>query len=523
MNLLILFSLSVFIGLASGIQTLDGKILVVERRTQASGAYGGSSKYGSGPASDYSSKTNTHYKRSPTSYGSGVESKYCTKMGSYKGSLHFKKGYNSATHGSGAMHGSYNHGSASIHNSYKHGSGATHKSDSKYGSYKHGSYNHGSTAVHGSGATHKSDSKYGSYKHGSNAVHGSSTHGSKHGSGSIFYSSKYIWHSSGAIGSNTRHGSSKMYSQPAMSGINGGGGSKSGSGAKGGSGAKSSYRPYNLFAPTMMPTEALPPIWTPPPPTNFPTDTTNIPKIPLSFDKPTSGGIEVPQIPLSFQIQQGANGWSQYPDSPPVTNAITIVAAKIAGVAESAVTNMKIARKNRRSLSTAVTITYDITTTPESVGQKTQETTYDMLINKLQLAVKSNNFSMDLHKMGVLMNISSISFSEYTVFYPTMTPTIQQNVLTSGGATNNTNTTESLIIGIGLLLVLFTMGAFGVLLYRRHISKVNKKEVEIEPRPEVSMVERPVSLARVSNPMIDVIPNQINRISFDHTIYPHNE
>ena len=497
MNLLIF--ISVFIGLTTGIRTLDGKILVVERRVQSSGAYGGS-----GPGTDYSLKTNAEYRRSPTSYGSGVESKYSSKMGgSYKGGSQGKKAYGSSAHGS------YNHGSNANHRSPFHGSGAG----------------------HGSGVTHHQ--RYGSYKHGSNAEHGSgvargsSRHGgstSKHGagSGSIFYSSKYIWHSSGAIGSNTRHGSSNIYSTGGKNSPHRGSGPKAGSSAKAGSGTKGSYKPYDLFAPTMMPTEALPPIWTPPPPTNFPTDTTNIPKIPLSFEKPTSGGIEVPQIPLSFQIQQGANGWSQYPDSPPVTNAVTKVAAKTAGVAESAVTNMKIARKNRRALSTAVTITYDITTTPESVGQKTQEATYYMLINKLQLSVKNKNFSTDLHKLGVPFNISSISFSEYAVFYPTMTPTVQQNVLTSGGVTNNNNTTEGLIIGIGLLLVIFTLGAFGVVLYRRHISKVNKTE-EIEPRPEVSMVSRPISLARVSNPMIDIIPNQINRISFDHTNYPHNE
>lgn len=478
MNLLILFSL--FVGLTTGIQSLDDKILVVERRTQD---YGGSYKYGSGAGADYSLKTNKEYRISPTSYGSGVESKYSSKTSSsYNRGSHIKQGYSSVAHDSGATHRSY--GFSAFHGYSKHGSNA------KYGSI----------AVHGSN------------NHGSGAKHRSSVHGSKHGSGSI-------WHSSGA---DTRHGSYKMYSP-------GGNGHHRGSGANGGCEARGSRTRgtddnirYNLFSPTREPTESFPEVYKPPPPTNFPTDSSNFPKIKLSFNQPTSGGIEVPQIPLSFQIQQGANGWAQYPDSPPVIKAITKVAAKTAGVTESAITNMKIERKSRRALSTAVTITYDITTTPETVGLKSQQATYDLLIYKLELSVKSNNFSSELQKLGIPLNISSISFSEYTVFYPTMTPTVQQNVLTSGGVKNDNNKTEGLIIGIGLLL-LFITGGFGVLWYRRNISKSNKKEVELEPRSENSMVDRPMSLARVSNPMIDIIPNQTNRISVDHINCPHNE
>ena len=469
MNLLIL--ISVFVVSNAGIRNLDDKILIVERRVQSSGPYGGSIKYDSGPKKDYSLKMNAKYKNSPSSYGSGVESKYSSKTGSYnRGSMH-------------------------------------------------GSSNHGSTAMHGSGT------KYGSSKHGSNAAHGSK-HGS--GSGSIFYSSKYIWHSSGSVGSNPRHGSSKTHSYHAKSGAKGGSGPNRGSSPNRGSGSSAgsspnNNRPYDIFAPTIRPTEWLPPIYSPPPPTHFPTSFKSIPNIPINFNQPTIGGIEVPQIPLSFQIQQGANGWSQYPDSPPIANAVTKVAAKTAGVAESAITNIKIAKKNRRSLATTVTITYDITTAPEMVGQKTQEAAYDMLVYKLQLAVKNNNFSSELHKLGVQLNISSISFSEYMVYYPTMTPTTQQNVLLSGGAKNDITTTESLLIGVGVLLAVGIMASFGFLWYKtRKQHKSNMKEVELLPE-----VSRPESLARISNPMIDVIPNQTNRISFDHTqsihIPAHNE
>jgi hypothetical protein len=472
----------------AGIRNLDDKILVVERRVQSSGPYGGSIKYNSGPRTDYSLKMN----RKPTSsYGSGVESKYSSKMGSYnRGST--------AMHGSSTKYGSSNHGSRAMH----------------------GSYNRGSTAMHGS------STKY-----------GSSNHGFKHvsGSGSMFYSSKYIWHSSGAVGSNRGSSPNTGSSLNSGSGPNKGSGPNSGSspnrgsstnrgsGANAGSGSNNN-RPYDIFAPTMRPTYWLPPIYTPPPPTHNPTKFQAIPPVSINFNQPTISGIEVPQIPLSFQIQQGANGWSQYPDSPRVTSsAITKVAAKTAGVAESAVTNMKIAKKNRRSLASTVTITYDITTTPEIVGQKTQEAAYDMLVYKLQLAVKNNNFSSELHKLGVQLNISSISFSEYMVYYPTMTPTTQQNVLLSGGAKNDIPVTEPLLIGIGVLLAVGLMASFGFLWYKTYKQhKSIPKEVELIPE-----VSRPSSLARISNPMIDVIPRQTNRISFDQTqsihIPAHNE
>jgi hypothetical protein len=473
MNLLIL--ISVFVVSNAGIRNLDDKILVVERRVQSSGPYGGSIKYDSGPRTDYSLKINTKYKNSPSSYGSGVESKYSSNTGSYnRGST--------AMHGSSTKYGSSNHGSTAMHGSYNRGSNAMHGSSTKYGSSNHGS------------------------KRGS-------------GSGSIFYSSKYIWHSSGAVGSNRGSGPNRGSSLNSGSGPNKGSGHNRGSSTNRGSGANAgsgsnNNRPYDIFAPTMRPTYWLPPIYTPPPPTHNPTKFQAIPPVSINFNQPDISGIEVPEIPLSFQIQQGANGWSQYPDSPPVL-ALTKVAAKTAGVAESAVTNMKIAKKNRRSLATTVTITYDITTTPETVGQKTQEAAYDMLVYKLQLAVKNNNFSSELYKLGVQLNISSISFSEYMVYYPTMTPTTQQNVLLSGGAKKDIPVTESLLIGVGVLLAVGLTASFGFLWYKtRKQHKSSPKEVEL-----IHEVERPSSLARISNPMIDVIPRQTNRISFDQ----HNE
>jgi flagellar basal body-associated protein FliL len=449
MNLLILISL--FVGLAKGIQNLHDKILVVERRVKENLGSGVESKYDSGPIKEYSFKMN---RKSHSSYGSGIESKYSSKMGSYN-------------------HGSLRRGSTIIHDS-----GA-----------KYGSYNRGSTSIHGSSA-----------KRGSSNQSSNTARGSKHssGSGSLFYSSKYIWHSSGATGSNPIHGSSKTHSYGAKSG------------AKGGSGSNKNI-PYDIFAPTHSPTYWLPPIYSPPPPSHYPTNFQEIPTVPINFNQPIISGIEVPQIPLSFQIQQGANGWSKYPDSPSVSVVIK-VAAKTVGLPESVVTNMKITKKNRRALATTVTITYDITTTPEIVGEKTQKAAYDILIYKLQIAVKNNNFSSELHKLGVQLNISSISFSEYVVYYPTMTPTVQQNVLLSGGIKNDIPVTESVLIGVGVLLALGIMVSFGFLWYKTKRENYTQKKVELIPE-----VYRPDSLARIINPMIDDIPRQTIRISFDHT------
>ena len=261
----------------------------------------------------------------------------------------------------------------------------------------------------------------------------------------------------------------------------------------------------------MMPTEALPPVYQPPLPTHYPTSFANIPKIPLSFEKPTSEGIEVPQIPLSFQIEQGANGWSQYPDSPPLEKAFTQVAAKTAGLAESAVSNMKIKKTQRRFLSTTISVSYYITTTPVSNEEKTQQETYYKIANKLALSVKNNNFSLDLHRLGVKLNVSSITFSDYAVFYPTLSPTSAVNVLSSSGVSDHSALTDSLIIGVGILLVIGVLVVFGSLYLKSKQQKAAK---------ELSLTEVPTHLERVSNPMTDVIPDPLRRITITHTPTP---
>uniref|UniRef100_A0A6C0F6R4 Uncharacterized protein n=1 Tax=viral metagenome TaxID=1070528 RepID=A0A6C0F6R4_9ZZZZ len=385
-----------------------------------------------------------------------------------------------------------------LQGSANYGSGPNYSSVTKkiYASY--GSGIESKYSIAGSNAKHwSSNSKYGSYKQCSRVSHDyvfseASTIKNKH------YS--YVIKGSGA-GSGVRSigsGKNKHYSYAIK-----------GSAAYSGSG---SNRPYDIFSPTIRPTEALPPIYKPPPPTYYPTSSANIPKIHLSFEKPTSEGIEVPQIPLSFQIEQGANGWSQYPDSPPLEKTFTQVAAKIAGVAESAVSNMKIKKTQRRFLSTSISVNYYITTTPSSNGEKTQPETYYKISNKLKLSVKNHNFSSELYRLGVKLNVSSITFSDYAVIYPTLSPTSSINVLSSSGVSDQSPLIDAISIGASILVAIGVLCAFG--------SVYLKSKQQIKLIREISLTETPQHLERISNPMTDIIPDPLRRIMIEHTPLP---
>jgi hypothetical protein len=411
------------------------------------------------------------------------------------------------------LQGSFNYGSGPSYTSFAKKSHASYGSgvESKYSTAGSG-LNHGSNVMRGSNAKYGSGKvEYGSNaKYGSNVMRGSYKQCSR-------TSHDYVF--SGTVSSSkTKHYSYAIK----VSGAHKGSGSYIGSGPhKGSSSKKGSNVPYNIFSPTMQPTEALPPIYEPPPPTYYPTLSTNIPKIPLSFEKPTNEGIEVPLIPLSFQIEQGANGWAQYPDSPPLDSlplekAFAQVASKTAGVSANSIANMNVKKTTQRKLSetTKITVTYDIITTPASNGEKTQAETYYKIANKLALSVKNNNFSADLHRLGVTFNVSSIAFSNYAVFYPTLTPTSSVNVLSSSFTTSDTQnmTMEAVCIGLGIILILGLFGIFGVVYLKKKDAQKIKKEV--------SLTETPVHLERVSNPMTDVIPDPLRRITITHTPTP---
>jgi len=456
----------------------------------------GSANYGSGP--NYSSVAKKTY----SSYGSGVESRYSAigsnvkrgsklEHGSYKQCSRASHDYVfSGTIGSGKN----KHYSYAIKGSSPHKGSAQHGGSGAYSGAKGGSSPHkGSGAKGGSGFHGGSGAKRGSGFHGGSSPHKGSAQ--RDGSGD--------YRGSGAKGGSAYHGGSSPHKGSAQRG---------GSGAKGGSGAMAgSTRPYDIFAPTRMPTEALPPVYQPPLPTYYPTSSANIPKIPLSFEKPTSEGIEVPLIPLSFQIEQGANGWAQYPDSLPLEKAFTQVASKIAGIAASSITNMNVRKISQRKLlaTTKITVTYDIITTPASNGEKTQQETYYKIANQLALSVKNNNFSSELYRLGIKLNISSIAFSDYAVFYPTLSPTSAINVLSSSGASDHSSITDSLIIGVGILLVIGVLVGFGSLYLNKKLLQKNERDI--------SLTEPPTHLERVRNPMTDIIPDPLRRITITHT------
>jgi len=399
-----------------------------------------------------------------------------------------------------------------LQGSANYGSGPNYSSVAKKTYSSYGSGVESRYSAIGSNGKRGSKVERGSYKQCSRASHDYVFSGTI-GSGKNKHYSYAIKGSSHNKGS-THSGGSGAYYSAAKGGSSPHKGSAQhgGSGAKGGSGAiAGSNRPYDIFAPTMRPTEYLPPIYQPPPPTHYPTSYKSIPVIPITFNQPISEGIEIPQIPLSFQIEQGANGWAQYPDSPPLEKAFAQVASKIAGIAESSITNMNVRKTSQRKLlaTTKITVTYDIITTPASNGDKTQQETYYKIANQLALSVKNNNFSIELYRLGIKLNISSIVFSDYAVFYPTLSPTSAINVLSSSGASDHSYITESLIIGVGVLLVIGVLIFFGSLY-------LNKKSLQKNER-DISLTEPPTHLERVSNPMTDIIPDPLRRITILHT------
>ena len=176
---------------------------------------------------------------------------------------------------------------------------------------------------------------------------------------------------------------------------------------------------------------------------------------------------------------------------------------------------MKIQKTARRSLSssnnsTTVLITFDITTTPDSVGEKNQQAAYDKIVNALKMSVNNNEFSKNLHLLGITINVTKISFSEYIVYYPTAQPTTINNVLSSNGA-NNTNEFTAEIVGIGVA-VLISCGMF-VLFSGLFFKLKSKNENETENKKDLTMSD----IIRRNSTSIDVIPNPLRRITIEHT------
>ena len=208
--------------------------------------------------------------------------------------------------------------------------------------------------------------------------------------------------------------------------MHGSGSFSQGSVSKGSTKMHSSGAYQNIFSPTISPTEEIPPIYQPPPPTFHPTKSMNMPKIKLSFKEPT--GYEVP---LTFQIQQGGTEKQNKKQKKSMDRLLTsrhralsasvlkTSVSKLTGISESAITNMNITHIIRY-----INASYTITTTPVSVGEKTQHTAYNKIINLL----KSKNLTQTIQSVSnhtMTMNIEYFYASPYIVLTPTALPTSQ--------------------------------------------------------------------------------------------------
>ena len=356
------------------------------------------------------------------------------------------------------------------------------KTSSKYSVKNGGSMKyHGSTSHSGSGA------KYGS---GSGAKYGSGS-GSKYGSGS---GSKY------GSGSGSKYGS--------------GSGAKygSGSGAKYGSQKQSGHNSYiSLFSPTQSPTETLPEVYRPPPPTHRPT-VSNFPKINIKLSPvKTDDSVEVPDIPVTFQIQQGTNGWSSYPNAPQVEPILSKVVADISGLKEDAISNVAILKSIiGRRLSINVIIEYTITASPLDVGVKKPHLAYIKIANLLYIAAINRTLSSKMKDGFEHTNltfdgeITSMKFSNYNVLYPTMTPTQMQVINSLGNADEVNKTTNILYISMGCIFTFVFLAACYYIRMSRNQHKL-AQSVEV-----LSPVQNPVT--RNISSMIEIVDNHRDSI-----------
>lgn len=457
----------------------------------------GSYSYGNkGSTKHYGSKTHvfsaTHYGSSALvgsvkHYGSGARASSVKHYGStaligsakhYGSTPHTgsAKHYGSGAHASSAKH----YGSTALKGSAKHYGSTAHTGSAKhYGSGAHASSakHYGSTALigskkhYGSGASASSEKHYGSGARGGSVKHyGSTAHtgSAKHyGSGALVGSTKH--YGSGAHASSAKH-----YGSTTKRGSNAG------------------YA--DIFAPTMYPTEALPPIYQLPNPTYRPTESLNIPKFAL-FPTQEQSENYIPNLPLTFQIKQGANGWAEYPDGPPTMAAFakTIMAITKNDDLDINLSNLRVLTdKTRRRLLSEYIIKYNITARSKNDPGKT----YTDISNKLGASVKNGGFSDSLYRSGLRLNVTSIDISPYIIIY---NPTIESN----GAGQNNVK-----IIYIGITSGIIFIGVLIALGY--YISKrMYKGEPLIKPGNATFLLSMRKLVNKTNHG--DVIPNPIQR------------
>jgi hypothetical protein len=352
--------------------------------------------------------------------GSGVESKQTTT--SYKGSINY---------------GSQVYGSQSVkkqsHNSVKHGS-------MKYGSQTHGSY-----AIKTQGSQ-----KHGSQTSTSNMLYKGS---GSYGGSNKKYMSVYVFSATNYQSTNNNYctkskGSGKRYSETKNSG------------------SHSPSQFYNIFSPTYQPTEQLPPIHQPPPPSYFPTSYMNIPKIHLSFDK--NKDITIPPLSLSFQIKQGGNGWSIYTDLPStLTNAVSAVT----GLNKKFITNMRVSTQNsRRTLTAQFYFYYNITVPIQDINRDKNKL-YTTIVYLLQYSIIDGTFTDYFKNMSMPINITSIAASPYTIVYPAKS-TVQSTTIESN-SNNHDKTLFYFYVVFGTLVSVAGISTVAYFVYKKRNMKNN--------------------------------------------------
>jgi hypothetical protein len=343
-----------------------------------------------------------------------------------------------------------------------------------------GSMNYGNSYYSKSGVELKSSSGGYSYigsgpKHGSVSIHGS---GSNHGSGSSYGSANI--HGSGSKTSNHKYMSTHVL-RAYGSGSQGSGSQGSGSQGYGSSKYSHSGSHYGLFSPTMEPTEELPPIYQPPSPTYRPTSTMKIPNIPITFK--TSDDITVPNMHLTFQIKQGANGWSSYPDSTSLNSAVST----ILGLDEKYITNMRFKTNMRRLLLSSFEFSYNITTPPISSDPVIVKLTYYNISYKLKSAVSKGVFTDYLRKQGYAINVTTIEISEYNLVNQPET-----NAIESKGSANEISTSFYIYVSIISLTMTGLLASGCYFIYKRKLTNKIATEarcVDSIPNPINSQIK----------------------------------
>ncbi len=313
----------------------------------------------------------------------------------------------------------------------RYGSGVESKYSSSLNSHgysaKRSSAKMGSTTLFSVANTgiHSYSINYCTFKIGS-SKHSQSISGRTGNSGSNSAATAYSGRDSGATGYSGRDSFAKGYSgsysfTKGYSGIN--------------SGTTGSQK-YNIFAPTMAPTESLPEVISPPPPSYHPTSS-----------------LAIPDIPLTFHINQQANGkgkWSYMP----TTNTNKILKntiAKLTNRENIYISNLqfkagaeKLAKNNdngRALKETRLTLNYNITTT---IAKKDNpNVVYGSVKNKLILSINNGAFNKYLKQEGLPFNITNINCSPFSLtlaYYrdPTFQPTAF-NLTTVGEQENDKN------------------------------------------------------------------------------------